>query len=66
MVYVAVVSNGSTPAAFSRSINSPVANGALASGNYRYASANTGVTTALPGSYGTQSTTNNTYWAAVS
>ena len=66
MVYVAVVSNGSTPAAFSRSINSPVANGALSSGNYRYASANTGVTTALPGSYGTQSTTNNTYWAAVS
>jgi hypothetical protein len=72
MIYVGVFANGTTLPAFSVSpwgaslgLNNNINTG-LAQGSYRYSTANTGLTTAMPATIGTQSATGRTLWAAVS
>jgi len=66
-IYVGWFSNGTTNPAMARIQNTNAGvNGGLAVGGWRFASANTGLTTALPASYSTQNATSNMPWAAVS
>lgn len=71
-IYVGVFANGSTLPSFLMTVfNSQLGGNAaintgLAQGSFRFASANTGLTTAMPSTIGTQSTPNRMLWAAVS
>lgn len=71
LIHVGVFCNGTTNPIFFRAstgtgaINSHV-NAGLSSTAFRYAVANTGLTTAMPSTLGTQSSTNRMLWAAVS
>lgn len=58
-------SSGSNPS-FLRQGSTPVVNGRLAAPNLRFATADTGLTTALPSTFGTQTAASNGWWAALS
>lgn len=65
--YVALYSNGTTRPSMGRLGNNIGGmNGLLSAANSRWASANTGLTTALPATLGALTATNIAYWAAVS
>lgn len=66
--YVGWWANGTTMPTFSRAINSASAilNAGLSAPNFRYASANTGLTTAAPSNFGTQTGTATGWWVGVS
>lgn len=65
--YIAFYANGTTLPTLGRAGSFPTLNNVgLTAGSYRTASANTGLTTALPGTMGTQTSLNVAYWAAVS
>ena len=66
--YVGFYANGSTLPTFSRALNSSSAinNPGLAAPNFRYATANSGLTTAMPASFGAQTGTATAWWAGVS
>lgn len=66
--YVGFYANGSTMPTVSRAVNSASAilNGKLAAPNFRYATANAGLTTAMPASFGAQTGTATAWWAGVS
>jgi hypothetical protein len=67
-VYVCWYSVGTTKPSFMRgnAIQAAVSNANLSAANSRWATANGSLTTALPGTIGTMTATNQTYWAAVS
>lgn len=65
--YVALYSNGTTRPSMARTGNNIGGmNGLLSAANSRWASANTGLTTALPATLGAFTATNLAFWAAVS
>lgn len=64
--FVVLWSNGTTRPAFAKGGTSIGVNGALAAGQGRYMSANTGITTTAPATLGAFMNTNNSYWVGVS
>lgn len=65
--YVGLFSNGSTQPSFSRVLTAAfVANAGTAAPNLRFATANTGLTTAMPATLGAQTASGTAYWAALS
>ena len=66
--YVAWYYNGTTAPAFARagSINGPLSNLGQSAPGLRFAIADTGLTTALPASFGSQSIASNCWWAGIS
>ena len=66
LIYVAVVSNGTTKPTFASASAAAGINAGLSAGSYRFASANTSVTTALPTTLGTQTALAASPWVAVS
>lgn len=67
-LYVGIYSNGGTPPSVARQPPQAAAlvNAGLSSPNLRFATANTGLTTTPPATFGAQSSTSVAYWAAVS
>lgn len=66
--YVGWYSNGTTQPTLSRALNSSSAilNAGLSAPNFRYASADSGLTTAMPATFGAQTGTATAYFAAAS
>lgn len=66
--YVGFYAVGSTMPTVSRAVNSASAilNGGLSAPNFRYATADSGLTTAMPATFGVQTGTATAYWAGVS
>lgn len=65
--YVGFYSNGSTLPTFARGTSLSAANTGLAAPNFRYASADTGLTTAMPvTNFGAQTALSVAYWVALS
>lgn len=63
--YVGFYYNGTTAPTFrGASLNSAFVNAGLAAPNLRFASADAGLTTAMPGSIGTQTATGVSWWVA--
>ena len=67
-VYVGFYANGSTMPTFTRALNSSsaIANAGLAAPAFDHASADAGLTTAFPATFGVQTGTATAYWVAVS
>lgn len=65
--YVGFYANGTTAPAFSRAAGAfSIVNTGLSNANSRWATAATGLTTAMPASAGTVSSSSNSWWAALS
>jgi peptidoglycan/xylan/chitin deacetylase (PgdA/CDA1 family) len=64
--YVGFWSNGTTMPSFSRASSSAIINVGLSSANSRFGIANTGLTTATPGTLGTVSVQSLSFWAGLS
>jgi hypothetical protein len=66
--YVAFFANGVTLPTLSRGVNSSSAilNAGLSAPNFRYASADSGLTTTMPNSFGAQTGTATAWWVGVS
>lgn len=65
-IYVGYWFNGTTGPAFMRGGGNSIVNIGLSAGNYRWGTANTGLTTTSPGTLGTVSQSATNYWVAVS
>jgi hypothetical protein len=63
---VAFFANGTTRPSFVNGVNNSTANANLAAANSRFFSADTGLTTSMPGTMATKAANNTAYWAAVS
>ena len=67
-VYVGFYANGTTLPSLSRSgtVSALLANAGLSAPSLRFASADAGLTTAMPGTLGAQTASANTYWVGLS
>lgn len=60
------VGSATTAPGFARSGSQGGANGNLTGSNLRWSTADTGITTTAPGTLGSRTTSNNTFWVAIS